>query len=210
MTEPSSTVRVRKRPEQRQRDIADAARALALAEGLDAVTLRAVAARAGATPALVAHYVESMDALVADTFGSIVADELAAVRAELAAFDRPAERLGALIDTVLDGSRRDVTLVWVQGWALGARNDHLAARVRIEMDAWQGAIAEEITAGVAAGAFAAVDADAVAWHLLAMFDGLGAHGLVRWREQPEHAALTRRMLAGLLGVDAAALAARER
>lgn len=206
MTDTSRPQRVRKSPDERRREVADAASAIALAEGLDALTLRSVAARVGVAPGLVAHYIPSMDELVADTFGSIVAGELATIVDLLAAEPHPARRLGMLVETVLDGGRRDVTLVWVQGWALGARNDALATRVRIEMDAWQRAIADEIARGEAEGAFDGVDADAVAWHLLAMFDGLGAQGLVRWRDDPARATLTRRVLASLLGVDTEALA----
>ena len=62
----------RRPPAERRAELAASARAVALDEGLAAVTLRAVAARAGVTPALVAHYHESMDALVAETFTSIV------------------------------------------------------------------------------------------------------------------------------------------
>lgn len=207
MTDTSRPQRVRKSPEQRRREVADAAREIALAEGLAALTLRAVAARAGVASGLVAHYIPSMDALVADTFGEIVDSELRAIVDLLSHEADAARRLGLLIDTVLGGGRRDVTLVWVQGWALGARNEELAARVRVEMDAWQRAIAAEIERGQASGEFDGVDADAVAWHLLAMVDGLGAQGLVRWRDDPARTALTRRVLAGLLGVEPAALEA---
>ncbi|WP_434810884.1 TetR/AcrR family transcriptional regulator [Microbacterium sp. bgisy189] len=206
MSDTSTTRRVRKSPEQRRTEVSAAAIELALESGLDAVTLRAVAARVGVAPGLVAHYIPSMDVLVAETFGEIVAGELRGVVGLLEGVDAAPQRLGMLIDTVLDGSRRDVTLVWVQGWALGSRNDALAARVRGEMDAWQQMIAAEIERGKQAGAFGEVDADAIAWHLLAMIDGLGAHGLVRWREHPERADLTRRVLAGLLGVAPEALA----
>lgn len=205
MTGTSTTRRVRKTPEQRRAEVAEAACVIALEDGLDAVTLRSVAARVGVAPGLVAHYIPSMDVLIAETFGEIVAGELRSVVALMAGADGAPQRLGLLIDTVLDGARRDVTLVWVQGWALGSRNDALAARVRSEMDAWQRAIAVEITRGQDAGDVGAVDADAIAWHLLAMIDGLGAHGLVRWREHPDRAVLTRRVLAGLLGVEPEAL-----
>ncbi|MFV0373930.1 TetR/AcrR family transcriptional regulator [Microbacterium sp.] len=205
MTDASTIRRVRKTPDERRAEVADAARAIALDDGLDAVTLRSVAARVGVAPGLVAHYIPSMDVLVADTFGEIVAGELRSVVALMAGVDAAPQRLGLLIDTVLDGARRDVTLVWVQGWAVGSRNEALAARVRTEMDAWQQAIAGEIERGQDAGTFGEVDADAIAWHLLAMIDGLGAHSLVHWREHPARAALTRRVVAGLLGVETAAL-----
>jgi len=126
----------RRPPAERRAELASAARALALDEGLAAVTLRAVAARAAVTPALVAHYHESMEALVAETFTSIVAAEIAELRGLLAAAPSPAAGLATLLRTLLDGSRDDVTVVWVEAWALGRRNPVLGAAVRDQMDAW--------------------------------------------------------------------------
>jgi len=205
MSQASTVRRRRKTPAERRDEIAAAARGIALADGLAAVTLRAVAARVGVAPGLVAHHADGMDALVAEAFGAVVADELRAVVTAMRVTDAATARLGILLDTVLGDEPSAVTLVWVQGWALGARNEALAARVRAEMDAWQRALAAEIVRGTGRGEFAEVDADAVAWHLLAMIDGLGAHGLVRWRDDPSRADLTRRALAALLGVAPGAL-----
>lgn len=207
MSASSTAPRVRRSPAERRAEIAAAATALALDSGLDAITLRAVAGRIGVAPGLVAHYAPSMDDLVADTFGELVAGELREVVELMARVEHPARRIGILLDTLLDGSRDDITLVWVQAWGMGARSEALAARVRAEMDDWKSAIAVEIERGMDAGAFASGDAAAVAWHLLAMIDGLNAHSLVRWNDLPDRRALTARAVAGLLGVDSAALEA---
>ncbi|MFT4279996.1 TetR family transcriptional regulator C-terminal domain-containing protein [Microbacterium sp.] len=177
--------RVRKTPDERRAEVAEAARAIAREQGLDTLTLRAVAAHMGVTPGLVAHYIPSMDDLVADAFGGLVAEELSDVVALISQVEAPRERLALLLDTLLDGSRTDITQVWVQGWAMGARNEALAARVRTEMDDWQAAIAAEIRRGMDSGVFGPGDAAATAGHLLAMIDGLNAHSIVRWTAVPQ-------------------------
>src|SRR3954447_18587366 len=144
---------VRKAPAERRAEIAAVAREIALQQGLDAVTQRAVAHRAGVAPALVAHYVVSMDVLAAQTFAAIVGEELAEVRRLAAGEADPVARLGAILGTLLDGSRQDVTLVWVQAWSLGRRNEPLAAAVRTQMDDWRTAIREVLEEGERSGAF---------------------------------------------------------
>lgn len=203
MPQTSTTGRARLNAEQRREQIAGAARELALADGLDAVTLRAVATRISVASGLVAHYIPSMDDLVADTFFDIVAGELEEVRALLPDAAAPV-RIGALLRTTLDPARRDVTLVWVQAWALGTRNAPLAERVRAAMDAWRALIAEEVSRGMAAGVIPAGDAEPLAWHLLAMIDGLGAHGLVGWGAGIDPVSPVLRAAAGLLGVEVGA------
>lgn len=196
----------RKAPEERRAEIVEAARGLALDEGLAAVTLRGVAARAGVTPALVAHYRPNMDELVAETFRTIVAAELnevAGPRSDGDADVSATVRLGALVRTLLDGSRDDVTLVWVEAWALGRRNETLGAAVREQMDAWQTVLHDLIAAGAAAGEFDVEDPSAVAWQLLGMIDGLNAQALVRWGEGRR--VLLTHALEGMLGVERGSL-----
>ncbi|WP_426625491.1 TetR/AcrR family transcriptional regulator [Leifsonia sp. McL0607] len=195
----------RKPPAERRAELAAAARSLALDEGLTAVTLRAVAARAGVTPALVAYYHESMDGLVVETFVSVVAAEIDEVRALLAAETHPVPRLAALLRTLLDGSRDDVTVIWVEAFALGRRNVALGSAVRGQMDAWRDVIEGVIHAGVASGDFRAEDPRAVAWQLLGMIDGLNAQALVRWGGAAERGSLLAHVLEGMLGLGSGAL-----
>ncbi|MGR2752768.1 TetR/AcrR family transcriptional regulator [Agromyces arachidis] len=195
----------RKSPSERSAEIADAARRIALEQGLAAVTLRSVAARAGVTPALVAHYRPNMDALVASTFGTLVAAEIAEVGRLLERLPGPRERLGALLDTLLDGTRDDVTVVWVEAWALGRRNDALAASVREQMDAWQSVVQGVIAQGVAEAGFETDDTAATAWQLLGMIDGLNAQALVRWGDASDRGSLIHRAVEGMLGLERGAL-----
>ena len=176
-TEPRGTG-LRKSPIERAAEIRDAARALALEQGLSALTLRAVAAKAGVTSALVAHYVDGMDALIAETFSHIVMQEIDDLDVRVSREDSPTRRLHTLCFTLLDGSRDEVTLVWVEGWAMGRRNPALAAAIRLQMDVWEQLFAAVIEDGVAAGEFVTENPGAVAWQLLGMIDGLNAQALV--------------------------------
>jgi len=206
MSTPTRTRASRKSPAERSAEIADAARLIALEHGLAAVTLRAVATRVGVTPALVAHYQPNMDVLVGTTFGTIVAAELAEVRELVAALPSPRERLAHLLETLLDGTRDDVTVVWVEAWALGRRNEPLAEAVRTEMDDWRRFVQGIIESGVAAGEFETDDAASVAWQLLGMIDGLNAHALVRWEDAADRGSRIGHAVEGMLGMARGALA----
>ncbi|WP_374009439.1 TetR/AcrR family transcriptional regulator [Leifsonia sp. LS-T14] len=195
----------RRPPDERRAELAAAARDLALAEGLAAVTLRSVAARAGVTSALVAHYHPAMDQLVAAAFTAVVGAELVEVRTLLESAEDPTARLAALLRTLLDGTRDDVTLVWVEAWALGRRNEALAAAVREQMDAWQALILEVVEEGVRSGDFTADDPAQTAWQLLGMIDGLNAQALVRWSAGAERAPALAHAVEGMLGLPRGAL-----
>ena len=206
MSSPTRKKAARKSPAERAAEIADGAHDLALEQGLSAVTLRAVAARIDVAPALVAHYEPDMQALIASTFASIVAAELAEVDALVAGLPSPRERLAAMLATLLDGSRDDVTVIWVEAWAMGRRNEALAASVRDEMDAWQAMIRGVVEAGVASGEFETDDPAAAAWQLLGMIDGLNAQALVRWGDAADRGSLISHAVEGMLGLERGALA----
>jgi AcrR family transcriptional regulator len=206
MSRPPRKKAARKSPAERAAEITDAARGLALEQGLTAVTLRGIAARIDVAPALVAHYEPNMDALIAATFATIVAAEIEEVDELLARLPTPTARIAVLIDTLLDGTRDDVTVVWVEAWGLGRRNDALAASVREQMDSWQEVVQGVIEAGIASGEFETPDAASVAWQLLGMIDGLNAQALVRWGDAGARGSLIGHALEGMLGMRRGALA----
>lgn len=188
-------------PEQRDRSILEGAIGLARESGLESLSVRAVAAKVGVTPALVAHYRPGMDTFLAEVFGVIVAAERDEVLADFDPALGVRANLLRMVETLLDGERHDVTLVWVQAWALGTRNEALAARVRSEMDLWQSAIEEHLARAVAAGELASSRTDTAAWLLLAMIDGMNAHSLVKWAPH-DRVELARRTLAAALDLPA--------
>lgn len=192
---------------ERVEQISSAAQSLAREAGLSAVTLRAVATEIGVAPALVAHYVPSMDALVGDTFAAVVGDELAEVEELARSRSGAAEALAAVLASLLDEGRAEVTLIWVQSWSLGGRNDALAGRVREQMDAWRTFLAGVIDDGRRAGAFRCDDPGAIAAQILGMVDGLNAHSLVAWQDASERTRLLLRSVEAMLDLEAGALVA---
>jgi AcrR family transcriptional regulator len=202
----STGLRTRRTAQERSAEILASARALAREDGLSAVTLRAVAQRAGVAPGLVAHYQPSMEALVAAVFTDIVEAEIADLTAIIAGIEPPEQRASALFSTLLDGSRHDVTLVWVEAWALGRRNASLERAIEHQMKAWHELVVALIEDGCSGGVFRTADPGLVAWQILGMIDGLAAHALVRrtdlrtFREQLTRAAEV------LLGADPGSLA----
>lgn len=198
----------RRSASERVEQIASAAQSLAREAGLSAVTLRAVATEVGVAPALVAHYVPSMDALVGDTFAAVVGEELAEMEDLAHGRATASDALTAVLASLLDEGRAEVTLIWVQSWSLGGRNDVLAGRVREQMDAWRAFLAGVIEAGRAAGEFRCDDPVAIAGQILGMVDGLNAHSLVSWQDASERTRLLLRSVEAMVDLEPGALVAR--
>ncbi|MFD4960320.1 TetR/AcrR family transcriptional regulator [Microbacterium sp. NPDC058389] len=198
----SSTVprpRTRKAPAERAAEIVAAATAVAREQGLSALTLRSVAERAEITSGLVAHYQPSMDELVARVYTDLVEEEVRDVERVVARADDPAVRLGILIDTLMDGAREELTVVWVEGWAMARRSDALAAAVQAQMQRWQALVEGIVTEGCRAGAFSTAEPDEVAWELIGMIDGLNAQSLARGTDTTRFARRTARAAEALVG-----------
>ena len=196
----------RKSGPERAAEIARTAREIARYDGLDAITLRAIAARIGVTPALVSHYEPSTEGLVATTFGAIAGAELAEITRELSALPSSVEALRALIDTLLGPDRSTVTTVWLDAWSVGRRNLALAREVGVQMDAWQAFLVALLNRGSARGEFAVADSGALAWQLLAIIDGINAHAVVRYGDARGQRDLVRTVAEHELGLPAGALA----
>lgn len=205
MSSTSIKTRTRKSPAQRSAEILEAATQLAREQGLSALTLRSVAERAGVASGLIAHYQPSMDDLVATVYGDLVGVEIREVEALLGEHPDASARMAALIATLLDGTREDLTVVWVEAWALGRRNSALAVAVREQMDVWHRLVADVIDDGRATGAFTTPNSSDAAWQLLGMIDGLNAQSLARGIEGEGYVEKMSRAAEILLGAPAGAV-----
>jgi len=202
---PTTPTRRRLSPAEREAQIADAAIAVARADGLAAVTLRGVAASIGVAPSLVAHYHPAMEDLVGQTFRAIAAAEVAEVAAIVADVHGPGARLGALLSCIADPDRDDVAALWADAWSIGRTNTVLAAAARGVMDDWQRLATGIVVEGVRAGVMRVDDPDAVGRLLFALVDATNGYALVDYLDRPTREGLVRTTIARAVGLDEASL-----
>ena len=176
--EPASPAR-RKPPTERRTEIVQAASALALAEGLESLTLRRVADALGVVPGLVNHYFRSVEDLVAEAFAVAAYGETSAVFRVVEQEEAPLERMRALIGLLVTPDRDDISLLWLDAWQASRQRPALHAAVNRQMLVWQERVADLISAGVADGVFRADDPPAAATRLMAVVDGLSVHAAMR-------------------------------
>lgn len=174
--------RTRLSPEARRKSILEAARSVAVDQGLVSLTLKSVGTEAGVASSLVAHYFPVMDDLVIEVFLGLAGDELETL-VRLQGEQRTAtNRMRILVDWLLRDERLVVTAVWLDATLLGRRNDALAAEMRVLLDRWQETVAGSIQRGVDSGEFACPRPAIVAAHVLSLIDGLNTNALVGYRD----------------------------
>lgn len=181
---PSTPTRTRTRlsPEQRRESILEAAREVAVSEGLLGLTLKSVGAKAGVASSLVAHYFPVMNELVVETFRALAGDELDSLRVLQLREPSALGRMRILVDWLQGAERLDVTATWLDATLLGRRNETLAAEVRQQLDRWQESVSGLIREGVAAGEFTCDRPEIVAAHILSLIDGLNTNSLVNYHD----------------------------
>jgi AcrR family transcriptional regulator len=164
--------RIRKRPEERREEILSAAAAIALDEGLERVTLRAVADRLGVRPGLITHYFPAAEDLVSLAFTRAADGE----REQLFAVEGdPLARLRRFVDVIGGDESLDLSRLWLNARHLSRFSPVLDAAV-IEQEARNDAgMVELIQDGVAAGVFTAADPLRAAVRILMAVDGQSAY-----------------------------------
>jgi TetR/AcrR family transcriptional regulator, transcriptional repressor of bet genes len=127
---------------ERREQILRAAHEVALRQGVDGLTVRAVAARARLSHGLVLFHFKRKDQLVsavldrvlATTLSLRVADDVALIRA-------PRERLRALLRQEVDRLSRDTRQVrlFLEYWALGTRHAVFQAKISVALQDYRAA-----------------------------------------------------------------------
>ncbi|MCP2338995.1 TetR family transcriptional regulator C-terminal domain-containing protein [Actinomadura rupiterrae] len=166
--------RVRKSPEERRAEIVAAASAIALAEGLECVTLRRVADELAVRPGLISHYFPVTEDLVAEAFGDAASAELD----DLIPAVRPGGAVSHLARffALTSGPRYDgMSRLWLNARHLSRYRDTLRERVNHQEFLWRERLAALLRDGDAAGEFRAPEPELTAMRVLVVMDGLASH-----------------------------------
>ncbi|MCB5165834.1 TetR family transcriptional regulator [Streptomyces bambusae] len=176
--------RIRKTPEARRAEIVDAAAAVALAEGLESLTLRRIAEELAVQPGLISHYFPSVEELVAEAFGTAAGAELdgllpadrgpGTATAHLAAFFARTE--GPAYDAI--------SRLWINARHLSRYRPLLRDRVARQEGAWRGRLAELLGEGAERGEFRTDDPGVTAVQILVVLDGLAVYANTDTTDRP--------------------------
>ncbi len=164
--------RVRKRPEERREEILAASAAIALAEGLERITLRAVADRLGVRPGLITHYFPAAEDLVVAAFSRAAAEE----RDQLFPREGTAvDRLARLVTGFESTDSWDLARLWLNARHLSRFSPALDAAVVEQETLNEAGLVDIIEQGVAAGDFADVDPVHACTRILMAVDGQSSY-----------------------------------
>jgi TetR/AcrR family transcriptional repressor of bet genes len=161
--------------EKRREELAAAVWRLASREGLDAVTIRGVAAEAGWSTGALHHYFSDKEELLLFAFKTVadrVGRRVATARAESA---EPLELARALlaIGLPLDAERRDETRLWFAFLGLALTRPSLARAQRLAYEQWRRIVADALLEAQERGDIEdEVDVEREAAALVALVDGL--------------------------------------
>jgi AcrR family transcriptional regulator len=141
-------------------------------KGLLQTTSRDVAAEAGTSSGLLAHYFESHDHLLVCAFEQVAERDLARMRALLQAEPDVVARLRVLLEEFSPAEHAWQYRVWIDVWGAAAQSEALRRSSRRLNLRWVALVTEVFRTGAGDGSFRTAQPDASAWRLLALMDGL--------------------------------------
>lgn len=162
---------MRKQPDERRAEIIAEAAEIALANGLERVTLRAVAEVLGVRPGLITHYFAAED-LVVEAFVAAVSGERERL---LPAEGAPMHRMAVLVARAQSEEARDLARLWLNARHLSRFRPGLAASLEDQEALDRERLTALIAEGRDAGVFPVDDAFAACVRILIAVDGFGAY-----------------------------------
>ncbi|MFD4957607.1 TetR family transcriptional regulator [Microbacterium sp. NPDC058389] len=166
------TRRVRKHPDERRAEILAAAADIALDEGLERITLRAVAERIGVRPGLITHYYPSAEDLVIAAFVRAAEGERATAYPTQGA---PLARVATLVYDMESPASDPLSKLWLNARHLSRFTPALAQAVHEQEQLNVASLRAIIDDGIADGTFRCDDALAACVRILVAIDGHGAY-----------------------------------
>lgn len=161
-----------------------AAASVALAEGLECVTLRRIADELGVRPGLISHYFPSVEDLVAEAFGDAASAELDALLPADEDGGTPTQRLTRFFAQATGESYDDISRLWTNARHLSRYRAVLRDRVAEQEAAWCERLAGVIRDGVERDGFRTEDPNVTAIQILVVLDGLGVHATIGDSDTP--------------------------
>lgn len=181
--------RIRKSPAARRAEIVASAAAIALSEGLEAITLRRIGEELAVRPGLVSHYFPSVEELVAEAFGTAATAELDTLIPADRPDGTPTEHLARfLARTTGHPAWDDISALWINARHLSRYRPALREQVAEQEAAWRARLTGLITDGVDRGEFRTPAPVVVALQILVVLDGLSADGTLTPDEVPPQVA----------------------
>ena len=163
----------RKTEDARRQEILRAAFQVACREGIGGITVRAVAAEAGISHALVLFHFGRKERLISDLLDWLISEtSVLRISEDIARFPHARDRLHALLQQEMArlSHQPEHTRLFLEFWALGARHEEIRTRIGAELERYRAAfmaimeellLAEPVTfAGATPDGMAAV---AVSW-----------------------------------------------
>ncbi|MFE0811852.1 TetR/AcrR family transcriptional regulator [Streptomyces sp. NPDC058794] len=165
--------RIRKSPAARRAEIVVAASGVALAEGLECITLRRVAEELDVRPGLISHYFPAVEDLVAEAYGDAAAAELDELLPTDPGGATPTRQLARFFARATGPDFDDISRLWLNARHLSRYRPALRARVAVQEAAWRDRLEALIRDGVERGEFRTDDPLVAAIQILVVLDGLG-------------------------------------
>ncbi|HEX5859462.1 MAG TPA: TetR/AcrR family transcriptional regulator [Microbacterium sp.] len=172
MTSSPVPVRSRKRPEERREEILSRAADIALEQGLERITLRAVADRLGVRPGLITHYFPAAEDLVIEAFARAAIIERERF---FPADGAPVARLAHFIGYIGSGASASLARLWLNARHLSRFSEPLCAAVEEQDGLDRERLSALIADGIASGDFADVDVETACIRIFIAVDGAGSY-----------------------------------
>ncbi|GAA0912173.1 TetR/AcrR family transcriptional regulator [Nonomuraea longicatena] len=137
-----------------------------------------IARAAGVSQPLLFYHFETKEQLFAEAFSYAAEQHLTSIMAIERAQKPPVERLRALVRLCAPGTNLGGWKLWIDAWAESMRNDQLESTSR-KLDLYGRRVLREIIEeGVLSGEMTCPDADAAAWRIFGLIDGLAVQYVV--------------------------------